>query len=109
MAPLQSQGSVLGGDCPATFLLGALMGPFLASQAGRKFKALKISIPAKEAALNAHLRSLRQLKDAAVKAKSEWLASCWLNYRNLYAYQVNGKQWCEQHLSALTPKTIRFL
>lgn len=109
MAPLPTEGSVLGGECPATYLTGALLGLFLASDQGQKFKALKISIPAKEAGLNSHLKSMRQLKDAAAKAKSEWLASCWLNYRNLYVYQVNGKQWCEQHLAAVTPRTIQFL
>jgi hypothetical protein len=99
----QSSSPVLLGESIQTVLAGALLSLFLKSDSGSDFKALKIALPGREKELNAHLLSLRQLKDAAVKARSPWLVSCWLNYRNLYVYQVNGKQWCAQHLADITP------
>lgn len=99
---------LLLGESIQTVLAGSLLALFLESDSGRLFKALKIALPQREKDLNAHLISLRQLKDAAVKARSPWLVSCWLNYRNLYVYQVNGKQWCAQHLSAITPVRPNF-
>lgn len=104
----QLSSPLLLGESIQTVLAGSLLALFLNSDSGRVFKALKMALPLREKDLNAHLLSLRQLKDAAVKARSPWLVSCWMNYRNLYVYQVNGKQWCAQHLAAITPKNPSF-
>jgi len=108
LAKPQSDSPLLAGDSILSLIAGALLPVFLKTDQGSAFKAIKIALPAKERELNAHLNSLRQLKDAAVKAQSPWLISCWMNYRNLYVYQVNGKQWCARHLAAITPKKANF-
>lgn len=108
LAKPQPDSPLLAGDSILSLIAGALLPVFLKTQEGSAFKAIKIALPAKERELNSHLMSLRQLKDAAVKAQSPWLVSCWMNYRNLYVYQVNGKQWCARHLVAITPKKANF-
>lgn len=108
LAKPQPDSPLLAGDSVLSLIAGALLPVFLKTDQGSAFRAIKIALPTKERELNAHLNSLRQLKDAAAKAQSPWLASCWMNYRNLYVYQVNGKQWCARHLAAITPKKANF-
>ncbi len=92
----------LEGQTGWDLLLASTLPVFLSTPQGRTFRALKISLPQREAELNAHLRSLRQMKDAAIRGRAQWLLGCWLSYRNLYLLQVNGKAWCERHLRRLT-------
>lgn len=103
-APFVGQG-IVAHETPVTILVARLLPLFLQSELGRGFQALKISLPHRESEMNAHLQSLRQLKDGAVKGQSAWLARSWNNYRNLYLLQVNGKEWCQRHLSALSLPT----
>jgi len=100
-APFAGQG-IVAHETPVTILIARLLPLFLQSELGRGFQALKVSLPHRESEMNAHLQSLRQLKDAAVKGRSAWLARAWNNYRNLYLLQVNGKEWCQRHLPALS-------
>ena len=51
---------------------------------------------------------LREMKDVAHRTKSAWLGVCWVNYRNLYLTQVNGKEWSVKNLRAITPTDIKF-
>jgi hypothetical protein len=51
---------------------------------------------------------LRELKDTACRARSPWLAACWVNYRSLYLKQQHGKAWCGKYLRAVTPAGISF-
>ena len=44
----------------------------------------------------------------AKAASPAWLAACWVNYRNLYLMQVNGKEWCDKYLRSITPTEITF-
>ena len=90
------------------FIVERLFGLFLAEQ-GKTFKAFKYPLPAKEEALNVHLKLLRQMKDLAIKSKSLWLATCWVNYRNLYMSNNYGAQWCRRHLKNITPTDFKFL
>ena len=90
------------------FLIERLFPIFLMT-AGKNLKTFKIALPKPEAALNVHLKLLREMKDVAVKTKSAWLAACWVNYRNLYLTQVNGKEWCLKYLRQITPTDIKFL
>lgn len=82
--------------------------PIFLKVAGKSFKTCKIALPERERELNVHLKLLREMKDVAHKTKSIWLAACWVNYRNLYLTQVNGKEWCEKHLRNITPTEIKF-
>lgn len=86
-----------------------LLPVFLRTSEGQSFKAFKIMLPQAEARLNAHLRSLRSLKDAAISGRSLWLAQVWLNYRNLYLLQVQGQRWCDRYLRSITPSAIHLL
>ena len=82
--------------------------PVFLKVSGKKYKALKIGLPERERELNVHLKLLREMKDVAHQTKSIWLAACWVNYRNLYFTQVNGKEWCGKHLRNITPTEIKF-
>ena len=55
-----------------------------------------------------HLRLLREMKDVAHKTKSVWMAACWVNYRNVYVAQTNGREWCEKYLPGITPADVKF-
>lgn len=98
---------VHGGATYVSFIIERLF-PVFISTSGRRLKIHKYSLPAKEAEMNIHLRLLREMKDTAYKAKSAWLAACWVNYRNLYLAQSNGKEWCARHLRNVTPTTVAF-
>ena len=80
--------------------------PLFMKTAGTGLSAAKITLPAQEQKLNEHLRKLREMKDTAVKGKSEWLLRAWMNYRNLYLQSVSPREWCKRYFPALNPKTI---
>jgi len=82
--------------------------PVFMKTAGKSMKAYKIALPERERELNVHLKLLREMKDVAHRTKSAWLGVCWVNYRNLYLTQVNGKDWSKKFLRAITPADIKF-
>lgn len=71
-------------------------------------RVARIPIPAAEQKLNTHLKKLREMKDVAHHTKSQWLASCWLHYRNTYLMNVAGRDWCQRNLPLMTPSDIHF-
>ena len=89
------------------FIVERLLPVFLKT-AGKDLLAHKIALPLRESELNVHLKLLREMKDVAHRTKSAWLAACWVNYRNLYLMQANGKEWCDKHLRTITPTEIHF-
>ena len=89
------------------FIVERLFPVFMKTQ-GKTLKAYKIPLPERERELNVHLKLLREMKDVAYRTKSAWLGVCWANYRNLYFAQVNGKEWCDKYLRAITPTEIKF-
>jgi hypothetical protein len=89
------------------FIVERLLPVFLKT-AGKGLGAHKIALPKRDAELNVHLKLLREMKDVAHRTKSAWLAACWVNYRNLYLMQVNGKEWCDKYLRNITPTEITF-
>jgi hypothetical protein len=89
------------------FIVERLFMTFMRSE-GKDLKGYKIALPERERELNVHLKLLREMKDVAHKTQSAWLAACWVNYRNLYMSQTNGKAWCEKYLRAITPTEVRF-
>jgi len=93
------------GSSYVPFIVERLFPVFLRT-VGRQLSASKFALPAREREMNDHIRRLRELKDAAIKAKSDWLLQAWLNYRNLYLQSVSSKQWCQQYLPLLNPKEV---
>ncbi len=89
------------------FIVERLFIAFMRTE-GKDLKAFKVMLPERERELNVHLKLLREMKDVAHRTKSAWLAACWVNYRNLYFSQTNGKEWCEKHLRAITPTEVLF-
>lgn len=89
------------------FIVERLFAVFLRT-AGSQFKAYKYDLPAKTATLNVHQQLLAQMKDSAIKNKSLWLATCWVNYRNLYLNTVNGAAWVKRYLKAITPTQFKY-
>jgi hypothetical protein len=87
------------------FIIERMFPAFMAAEGGG-LVARKVALPAREKELNEHLKSLRQMKDAAIKGKSEWLLKIWMNYRNLYLQSVCPKDWCAKYLPALNPKGV---
>lgn len=95
------------GSTYVPFIVERLLPVFLKT-AGKDLLAHKITLPLRESELNVHLKLLREMKDVAHRTKSAWLAACWVNYRNLYLMQANGKEWCDKHLRTITPTEIHF-
>lgn len=89
------------------FIVERLFMAFMRTE-GKDLKAYKISLPERERELNVHLKLLREMKDVSHRTKSAWLAACWVNYRNLYLMQTNGKAWCEKYLRAITTTEVIF-
>ena len=89
------------------FILERLF-PIFMKTAGKDLSYKKIALPALDAQLNVHLRLLREAKNLAHSSKSAWLAALWVNYRNLYFIQTNGKDWCAKNLRRITPMDIKF-
>lgn len=89
------------------FIVERLLSLYL-EDAGKKLRTFKVPLHGKEEKLNVHLQLLRQMKDAAVNSKSLWMATCWVNYRNLYMSQYHGRDWCQRYLKAITPTTVQF-
>lgn len=89
------------------FILERLF-PIFIKTAGKDLSYKKIALPALDAQLNVHLRLLREAKNLAHSSKSAWLAALWVNYRNLYFIQTNGKDWCAKNLRRITPLDIKF-
>lgn len=79
------------------------------SAAGSTVRVFKYALPAKEHKGNVHLQLLREMKDVAIKTKSKWLATCWVNYRNLYLAQTQNQEWVRKYVRAITPITVDFL
>lgn len=89
------------------FIVERLFGVYL-SQVSEQYKIHKFSCEQQEQKMNVHLRLLRQMKDVAISSKSLWLATCWVNYRNVYMQQLHGADWCKRYLRDITPVQVKF-
>lgn len=98
---------VHGGASYVPFIVERLF-PLFMKTAGRGLKGYKIALPEREREMNVHVKLLREMKEMAHRTNSAWLAACWVNYRNLYFSQTNGRAWCDKHLRAITPTEVRF-
>lgn len=89
------------------FIVERLFSTFLLTE-GERFRAFKY--PTAKSALEGqtHLVLLRQMRDVAFAQRSDWLASCWLNYRNLVLLHAHGKPWVAHYLKAITPDPLNF-
>lgn len=99
---------VHAGACYIPFIIERLFGLFLSTQAGRQFKIHKYPAPVPSARLTAHHHRLREMKDVACTTRSEWLANCWMGYRNMLLLNQRGADWARQHLPSITPASIEF-
>ena len=91
------------------FIVERLFSVFLMSNEGRTLRPIKYPLPALEAKLNIHQRQLREMKEVACAKRSAWMASCWVNYRNLYLAQQHGKVWLKKYLKPITPHNLEFI
>jgi hypothetical protein len=98
---------VHGGASYLPFIVERLFPMFMRS-AGAGLRAHKIRLPAPEAGMDVHLTMLREMKEAACRSRSPWLAACWVNYRSLYLKQQHGQAWCSTFLRDVTPPGIAF-
>lgn len=96
------------GACYVPFIVERLFGAFLYTETGRRYRITKYPVPQSEAKLSVHLRRLREMKDIAWNTQSQWLASCWVSYRNLLLHSGRGTHWASEHLRDITPNTIEF-
>lgn len=83
-------------------IVARLLGVFLMMK-DSTWRVCKLPLPAQEMSLNPHLRLLREMKDLAVSQKSQWMTSCWANYRSLYLVQTMGQGWITSHFAAINP------
>ncbi len=89
------------------FIVERLFAVFLASNL-KALSAYKFALPAKDEKLNVHLKLLKQMKDVSINTKSLWMATCWVNYRNLYMSNTYGADWCKKYLKSITPTEFKF-
>lgn len=89
------------------FIVERLFSVFLANNL-KKYSAFKYALPALDEKLNAHLKLLKQMKDVSINTKSLWMATCWVNYRNLYMSNTYGTTWCKKYLKTITPTEFKY-
>lgn len=96
-----------GGSTYMPFIVERLFPTFM-RLAGSELKGFKVPLALPEEDINVHLRLLREMKDTAWRTKSQWLAACWVNYRNLYLTQHHGGEWTRKYLRRVTPNDLKF-
>lgn len=74
----------------------------------KNFKAIKVQSPKLESKMTEHHKSLRAMKDVAVRTKSEWLLNCWRNYRNLFLAALADEGQLAPYTKVLTNKDVKF-
>jgi hypothetical protein len=89
------------------FVIERLFSVFLQTD-GHDFRAYKIAPQVPEEQANVHLKLLREMRNVACRTKSVWMASCWVNYRNLYLTNAYGAPWAKRYLRSITPQTVLF-
>lgn len=90
------------------FIIERLFSVFLIMRS-HEFGVFKFPVVGSRLEENVHHKLLLQMKDAAWQSKSNWLAVCWVNYRNLYLNEVYGREWVRVHLEAITPNKVEFV
>lgn len=90
------------------FIIERALTVFLDTPAGQQLRTFKYALPARVAKENVHQKLLREMKDTAIANRSNWLAACWVNYRNLYLVQTQDKPWVRQFLRSITPTNFTF-
>jgi hypothetical protein len=89
------------------FIIERAFGVFMAT-GGAGLRSFKYGLTKKTATFTVHQKLLTEMKDMAFKTKSEWLATCWVNYRNLYLAQVANKEWVKLNLKKISPTKVSF-
>jgi hypothetical protein len=89
------------------FIIERAFGVFM-STGGAGLRSFKYGLASKTATFSVHQKLLTEMKDMAYKTKSEWLATCWINYRNLYLAQVANKDWLKLNLRKISPRKVLF-
>jgi len=89
------------------FIVERLFSVFLRTE-GHDFRAYKISPQDSQGPINVHLKLLSEMRNLACRTKSAWMASCWVNYRNLYLTNTHGAQWAQRYLKGITPQSVVF-
>lgn len=106
-SPVPDENGKQTGATYLTLIVERLLPVFLRTE-GKNLKAYKIALPERDRELNVHQKLLREMKDVAHRTQSAWLGACWVNYRNLYLGQTQGKVWCQKYLRLITPTEIKF-
>lgn len=94
------------GSTYVPFIVERLLPVFLRSDAGRVLSIRQVPLPAREAALNADLRELRQMKDMAVLARSDRILDLWREKREAYCRIYFSKEWCNRNLKMLNDAPV---
>jgi hypothetical protein len=102
-SPNADPGSAHGNASYIPFLVERLFAVFLRTE-GRDLRARKIAVNG--AGVNAHVKLLGEMKSFALSSGSMWMASCWINYRNLYLDKLYGNGWSRKFMRALTPAEV---
>lgn len=89
-----------GGVTYVPFILERLFSHFVWKNAA-DFPAKRLTLPKSESRLNSHLKSLRLMKELALKTRQPALYGCWVNYRNLYVSSALGEQWVRRNRQIL--------
>ncbi len=89
------------------FIVERLLGVYL-SEHKNDYAVFKFPSVAGESRVNVHAKLLSQMKDVAISSASTWMATCWVNYRNLYMQCHYGRDWSTRYLPVITPSSIYF-
>jgi hypothetical protein len=107
LSPVADNKGLHNGANYVPFIVERLLTEFLMNQVGH-FRAIKVRSPKLEAKLSEHHKSLRTLKDLAIRSKNEPLLDCWRNYRNLLLSALAEPDALRPYAELLTNKRVNF-
>lgn len=95
------------GACYLPFIVERLFPLFMRCQGGA-LKGQQLRLPKREAQLSGALIELREMKDMAIRIRSEKIYNQWKQWRGAYLRANYSKEWCDRFLPLLEqlPKAI---
>jgi hypothetical protein len=107
LSPVADNKGLHNGANYVPFIVERLLTEFLISNMSR-FRAIKVRSPKQEAKLNEHHKSLRTLKDLAIRSQNTALLDCWRSYRNLLLSALAAPDALRPYAALLSNKDVHF-
>lgn len=107
LSPVADAKGLHNGANYVPFIVERLLTEFLLLNS-KKIRAIKVQSPRLESKLSEHHKSLRLLKDLAIRGRSDWVLDSWRSYRNLFLSATADSKALAPYVKLLTNKNVSF-